>query len=357
MKGYKPHKYKLGEVVNKNLRIVDQVWIEGPQRKLRAYIVQSITYPKAKTYTMRESYIMKGVGCAYVAGRKVCPENSLWNVKSIRDNIIDVEESKNVTSHSHRKLMFKCSSDNCDNAKIMKAQTLSTQGYSCPNCSSGISYAERFGLAMNKYFNLGFKYQEQYEDGRFDFVSYDMKVVVEMNGRQHYEDNSWEGSYENTKKSDDKKRKWCDENGYTLIFIDARKSEFEFIRDNINACEHLPNIKKEDEKTIMSLIETSSKYDVQEIIRLYEKEKLSTVKIAKMYGLAHGTISRILLRNGIDMRGYEEFKRAVICIETKKIYASLTEAMNQTGIDRRNIGQCLSGRTKSAGGFHWEFVD
>ena len=45
-------------------------------------------------------------------------------------------------------------------------------------------------------------------------------------------------------------------------------------------------------------------------------------------------------------------KKPVKCLETEKVYASVSEAMEDTGIDRRCIGFACSGKTKSAGGYH-----
>ena len=49
----------------------------------------------------------------------------------------------------------------------------------------------------------------------------------------------------------------------------------------------------------------------------------------------------------------KKMSKPVFCLETKTSYFSLNEASRQTGIDSRNIGQCVLGRRKSAGGLHW----
>lgn len=49
--------------------------------------------------------------------------------------------------------------------------------------------------------------------------------------------------------------------------------------------------------------------------------------------------------------------KKVRCIETGIIYESVHEAARQTGISNGNISQCCNGKRKSAGGFHWEFVE
>lgn len=49
--------------------------------------------------------------------------------------------------------------------------------------------------------------------------------------------------------------------------------------------------------------------------------------------------------------------KAVRCIETNKVYESAICAQNETGIGRSNISMACNGRLKTAGGYHWEFVN
>lgn len=48
--------------------------------------------------------------------------------------------------------------------------------------------------------------------------------------------------------------------------------------------------------------------------------------------------------------------KKVLCVETKIVYNSLTEASECTSIKRQNIGKVCNGRLKTAGGYHWDFV-
>lgn len=58
---------------------------------------------------------------------------------------------------------------------------------------------------------------------------------------------------------------------------------------------------------------------------------------------------------GLKMKDISKMKMSipVICIETDKKYFGINEAEKQTGINSRNIGQCIKGKRKTAGGFHW----
>ena len=45
------------------------------------------------------------------------------------------------------------------------------------------------------------------------------------------------------------------------------------------------------------------------------------------------------------------------CIETNVTYHSTREAQRQTGICQQSIARCCRGKYKTAGGYHWEFVE
>lgn len=51
-------------------------------------------------------------------------------------------------------------------------------------------------------------------------------------------------------------------------------------------------------------------------------------------------------------------RRAVECIETKKIYESINDASRDTGINKKGISGCCRGviHYNTAGGYHWRFA-
>ena len=51
----------------------------------------------------------------------------------------------------------------------------------------------------------------------------------------------------------------------------------------------------------------------------------------------------------------EKDKKPVVCVETGVEYESAAEAMKQTGIDRSSINKVCRGTMKTAGGYHWCF--
>jgi group I intron endonuclease len=63
------------------------------------------------------------------------------------------------------------------------------------------------------------------------------------------------------------------------------------------------------------------------------------------------------LENGIKIRKNAHKVRPVICIETNKIYESISLAAKDINLSHCSIGAVLNGRNKTAGGYHWKYAD
>lgn len=50
-------------------------------------------------------------------------------------------------------------------------------------------------------------------------------------------------------------------------------------------------------------------------------------------------------------------KKKVKCVETGQIFNSIEEAANLINKHRQGISDCVRGRQKSCGGYHWEYVE
>lgn len=72
------------------------------------------------------------------------------------------------------------------------------------------------------------------------------------------------------------------------------------------------------------------------------------------------TLSENLKKRAIDnpMASFGSPKKSVLCIETNKKYGSLHEVEQLTGISRKDIRFCCRGeKHKTAGGYHWTFIE
>ena len=52
-------------------------------------------------------------------------------------------------------------------------------------------------------------------------------------------------------------------------------------------------------------------------------------------------------------RSAEKKSEAVYCVELDRTFKSQTEAVKELGISQGNISNCLTGKIKTAGGYHW----
>ena len=55
-------------------------------------------------------------------------------------------------------------------------------------------------------------------------------------------------------------------------------------------------------------------------------------------------------------RSHEKLKKAIYCRELDEIFSSAGDAAEQLGLKRPNIWCALSGRSKTAGGYHFEYL-
>lgn len=84
---------------------------------------------------------------------------------------------------------------------------------------------------------------------RFDFYIeagiLDLKpVAIEVNGNSHYNQgygSKREGVYKRTRQSDDYKVEYCKNNNIKLIFIDARKSTYDYVIHSLKKCSLFSN--------------------------------------------------------------------------------------------------------------------
>lgn len=355
--------YKIGDEVN-GMKIIKQIKDE----RGKGYIVQSVAYPDAPTYKIAETNLKNSKSCSYSSGLRIYEGNSLWSIESIRNNIIDMEQAKTTAPKSGKSLMFKCSTDGCQHTKKMYVSTLVNSGYYCPNCSRSTSYPELFMIAYFESKNIEYQAQVPFDDSRrrIDFYIPSLDVYVETHGLQHYEkikseNNTWKDAHKKTVASDIAKRKWCKENGYTLIELDCSVSSFKFVRNSIKQCEYLESIKDDEVEKMLNIIEKNKRHPVNKIKEMYTVRKMSTVEIGEKLGLSSSTISRILNNQNEKLLG----KRKVVkCLESGRIYTSITEASKSVKVHASAITMVCKGRRTYAGRnkstddlYTWEYLD
>lgn len=356
----KPHIYEVGEIVgDETLRIIDQVRIKKGSNPLqKGYLVQSLAYPNAPLYEVTEGNLKQGKRDSYVYGRKVCDDNSLWSIKETR-KYLNEQEAKDKRLHSMKKVILTC--DICAFSKTSTAADVTRYGFSCPICSTKTSYPELFFISYLQVKDLKYQYQVSFNNSRrkIDFYILDLDVYVEVHGITHYKEqhgSSWTDSHKRTLKSDNIKREWCIKNNKNLIELDCRKSEFKFIKNNINSSPLLPNISKDDIPKIEKIIQESRTHNSKQIIELYESG-MSYHSIAEKLDLGATVVYNILKKSNIKMRDINDTrKKKVLCIETGIIYDSVQETSRTLGINQGNLARVCREGKGTVGGYHWKYV-
>jgi len=76
-----------------------------------------------------------------------------------------------------------------------------------------------------------------------------------------------------------------------------------------------------------------------------------------LYIICEGNRLDNIKANEIRIKNLKVRRRAVECVTDGKVYPSVKEASEATGVPSSNISACCSGRLKSAGGYLWEHAD
>ena len=125
--------------------------------------------------------------------------NDLWTTHPDIAKLLKFHEVGYELSYgSSNTEIFIC--PNCGLEKDMRVSSLLTQGLSCSRCGDGIPYPEKFLFCTIQQLDLEFITQlnkvvfDWCEDYKYDLYTSKNKCIIEVHGRQHYEEHkgsSW----------------------------------------------------------------------------------------------------------------------------------------------------------------------
>ena len=88
------------------------------------------------------------------------------------------------------------------------------------------------------------------------------------------------------------------------------------------------------------------------------KEKQRKAMSGKKHTPEHNEkIRQSHLGQGWKLSTYEKRCRKIRCVETGEIFPSIKTAAERYGLHDSNISVVLTGKKKTCGGYHWEYVD
>lgn len=129
------------------------------------------------------------------------------------------------------------------NIKLQIGTIYKLHSIGCPKCSDGISYPEKFLIELFKQMKIGVLFHPTIKEipwakpHFYDFYDPKRKVIVEVNGMQHYEKvKTFAQSLEEVKRNDEIKKEKALRNGILeskYIQLDCRYSKKDYIKHSL----------------------------------------------------------------------------------------------------------------------------
>ena len=311
-----------------------------------------------KYQTKAYNLIYNKNGCPICNGKKVyIGYTDMWSTNPEQASLLlHKEDGYKYTQCSGQNVWWVCPC--CGEHLYKKISNVYTKGLSCNKCSDGISFPNRFMYNLLKQMDINF-YSESTIDGknyRYDFYIPHINIIIEMQGKQHYDGwNSKRITKKQIQENDKLKREYAIHNGVSLyIEIDCKESNKNYIKNSIINSElnnyfNFNNIdwNKCCLDSVKSFVYISAEY--------YNKG-MSTSDISVKLGFSSSTIVRWLklanelnLCNWIPSTGFLEEEKPVIMLNELKIYQSVSEASRDIGQSVQNISDACYGNRKYCG--------
>ncbi|AYV83383.1 MAG: restriction endonuclease [Hyperionvirus sp.] len=178
------------------------------------------------TFDMKPRDVSNGVWCPFCTNRKLCNEDCevcldksfSINEKSKFWSAKNIEKPREVFNQSNQKYIFDC--PHC-NSEYIAALYMVTRGTWC-NCTKNKTETKLFEYLMTNA-DVKIEKQKRFEWCKnkiklpFDFCLEDYKLIIELDGLQHFgQVMNWR-SPEETQKNDKYKMECAKKNGYSVI--------------------------------------------------------------------------------------------------------------------------------------------
>lgn len=371
-------KYEIGATIN-CLTIIDREYRKDKKGKEWKYYKYECNKCGNEDWIL-ESNLKKGIGCNVCCDppqKVVLGINTIWDkARWMCDLGVSEEDAKKYAPKSNKKITVRC--PYC--GKIKKTtlyKIYERHSISC-SCGDGISYPEK--LMESVLIQLGIKYERQYksdwsQNKIYDFYLPELNLIIETHGIQHYEENNRGRSLKEEQENDKLKEELALNNEVgRYIVVDCRKSELEYIRQNILNSE-LNELFDSSKIDWIKCGEYALKNKVKEVCDYYrEHPGIFTGELAKVFGVSKRCVG-IYLKKGTkigwceyDVKGEQKRNgrrvgkakgKTVLQFTLEgvfiKSHPSVTEAEKQTGVS--HISNCCRGERKTAGGFIWRYAE
>ncbi len=258
---------------------------------------------------------------------------------------------------------------------------IKSKGLSCPRCSDGFSYPERFIYNVLKQLNVEFEWQRTFDwsnGKRYDFyLEFNSeKIIIEVHGKQHYEENF---EYDNARtlreeqENDNLKKYLAIKNNVNHYFIlDARESNPRFIKKSFLDSNFLKTVSIKHDIDWDDVFIKSEKSLVLTVNELWNSGIKIINEISSKLNISRDTVYEYLKRgkennwndycpNEARLNGSQSVKKKIVRIDkfnNYTVYNSIVEASAENNnLDTSSITKVCKGKRKSSGGFIWLYFE
>jgi hypothetical protein len=380
----KEYKFNIGVIVN-NVKILKQIRMSngknknGAIRYCKGYIVECCIDKYIWEIT---EYNLTKRGCPVCCNKIVIKDvNDIATTHPhLTKYFKNIEDAYSNTVSVTNEVWFKC--PDCGFEKLRKIDGIGRYGYFCPKCSDGISTPNKFMFGILESYDMNFipEYSPNWAKlKRYDFYIPKYNILIEMQGKQHYEESPRGRSLKEEEKNDRLKKELALANGFkeeNYIVIDCRYSNLEDMKLNvINS--NLKNIINFNNINWLEIYSYIMKSKVKIVCDYWDSKQYSLTSISKKLSISDTTVRTYLklgttfgwceyngeLEQNKNIKNMiETIKKKVRCIELDKCFNSIKDASIFLKIHPTSISRNCRGELKSAGKdiygnkLHWEFI-
>lgn len=298
--------------------------------------------------------------------------NDMWTTNpELASLLANPDDGYKYTQGTSKKVLFKC--NNCGAiSKSLSIHKVKTRGFNCKCCSESRSFPNKIMYNLLSYLNIEFEDEKKFDwcnfkvknknkFGIYDFYIPSKNIIIEMDGRFHYEDNNLsEQSLSVSQIIDFEKDRLAKEQGIKVIRIDCYNSDIGYIKEHILKSE-LDNYFDLDDIDWDYCYYHTIPNHIKNIWADYNNGDTIT-DLSRKYNKDYGTISKYLkIGNSLNVCTYtsDGYHTEVICIDTMKIYNKIADAIRETGISNIsyacNTKSHIAGKSKNGKPLHWMY--
>jgi len=386
----KSYKYNIGDIIktkNGIIKIIKQVKIKSRNYE-KGY--EYLCMLDGNINIIYETALNSGQGCNVCHGLKVLIGiNDFWTTHKHLAELMKFPERGYKLTHGNdiNLEVFVCPF--CKYEKSMRLNTITKQGFRCPQCGDKISYGNKF---VRSFFNqLNENYIPEYSPDwaiikhdnpkingkkKYDIYLPNRNEVWEVHGLQHYEKTNWEklgGKNLKEEQENDKiKKELAKQNGLKYIVVDARYSNMIHISNNIISLfeiqrYNLNNIdwNKCNQDSLNSLIKIASDLwnngnNIKQISKLIKVSDCTTrtylKKASEIKWCSYNAKEE--MKNVGKINGVKNIISVIQLSRDNffiKEWYSIADAGRNLNIYNGHITNCCKGKRKTTGGFKWMY--